>query len=135
MVLGDEVFTTLPKDFMMELENSDNIDIVYKRTEHELVNDINSARVLLVPSRGYESLPTVIMEAIACEVPVVATNAWGNPEVIKNQNLLFAEDAFHDFARAYDYALKFGYQENDYSGKILNVEHNRFVTAYKELQK
>lgn len=31
---------------------------------------------------GYEGLPNVIMEAMACGVPVVASNIWGNRELV-----------------------------------------------------
>lgn len=134
MVLGDNIFTTLSDSFMSKLDQAENIDVAYKRSEQELVTDINSSKVLLVPSRGYESLPTVIMEAIACNVPVVATNAWGNPEVIKNPHMLFQEDSFESFVNAYQYSLKRGYQIDDYCCKKLNIEHSRLLQAYKDIQ-
>ena len=55
--------------------NNKNIFIEYNVTEKELVKKYNSARLLIVPSRGYESLPTVILEAIACETTVAAQSA------------------------------------------------------------
>jgi len=41
------------------------------------------ARVLVVPSRA-ESLPFIVLEAAAAEVPLIATNAGGIPEIVAN---------------------------------------------------
>jgi len=37
---------------------------------------------LLWLASGYEGLPNVVMEAMACGVPVVATDIWGNRELV-----------------------------------------------------
>ena len=37
---------------------------------------------LLWLASGYEGLPNVIMEAMACAIPVVATDIWGNRELV-----------------------------------------------------
>lgn len=50
--------------------------------EDELPNHYASADVAIFPSEGYESLPTVILEAMAAGVPVVATRLWGTPEAL-----------------------------------------------------
>ncbi|MCQ1538453.1 glycosyltransferase family 4 protein [Methanocalculus taiwanensis] len=44
---------------------------------------INAANCLVLPSYT-EGLPTVLMEALSCAVPVIATNVGGCPEVVKN---------------------------------------------------
>jgi spore coat protein SA len=41
-----------------------------------------AADLAVFPSVGYESLPTVVLEAMACGVPVVATRNWGTPEAL-----------------------------------------------------
>jgi len=51
----------------------------------------NSADVCVVPSINYESIPTVIFEAMACGKPVVATNRWGIPEQMIYKDTLVAE--------------------------------------------
>jgi glycosyltransferase involved in cell wall biosynthesis len=50
--------------------------------ETEMPGIYRIAAVAVSPSVSYESLPTVVIEAMACGVPVVATNAWGTPEAL-----------------------------------------------------
>lgn len=50
--------------------------------ESELPECFRRADVCAFPSEGYESLPTVVLEAMASGVPVVATRAWGTPEAL-----------------------------------------------------
>ena len=135
MILGDKIFTTLEDDFMSKLENCSNIETAYELSEHDLVRNLNMSKVLVVPSRGYESLPTVIMEAIACKTTVISTLAWGNPEVILNKNLMFIEDSFESINTSFKNALKTGFKECDYSEKRLEIEHKKIITAFKELYK
>src|SRR5262245_53851667 len=42
-----------------------------------------SAADLLVLASSREGMANVLLEALACGTPAVATNAWGNPEVIR----------------------------------------------------
>ena len=50
--------------------------------ETEMPGIYRIADVAVAPSVSYESLPTVVLEAMACGVPVVATNGWGTPEAL-----------------------------------------------------
>jgi len=54
--------------------------------ESDLPSVYRSASVAVFPSINYESLPTVVLEAMACGVPVVATDAWGTPEALGSRH-------------------------------------------------
>jgi glycosyltransferase involved in cell wall biosynthesis len=54
--------------------------------------------VLVVPSRWYENSPTVILEAFAMGIPVIATRLGSMPELVKHEEcgLLFEKDNTED---------------------------------------
>jgi glycosyltransferase involved in cell wall biosynthesis len=49
----------------------------------ELVDIYRNARMFVMPSH-YEGLPTVLLEAMSCGIPAIATEVSGNLEVIKH---------------------------------------------------
>src|SRR5204863_9742589 len=49
----------------------------------ELHDRIQRAAVVAVPSRWYENLPMIILEAFGCATPVVGTELGGIPELIR----------------------------------------------------
>ena len=64
-----------------ELGISDRVLIAGPRPQDELAAWYSAASVLILPSRS-EGVPNVILEALACGTPVVATAVGGIPEVM-----------------------------------------------------
>ncbi len=52
------------------------------RIDHRDLAPIYSAADALVLASSREGWPNVLLEAMACGTPVVASNIWGNPEVV-----------------------------------------------------
>ena len=72
-------------DILKQAESKINGNVVYctNRSWNDAMKIIKSSQVVVVPSR-MESLPTTIKEAFYLNVPVIATNVGGIPELIKD---------------------------------------------------
>lgn len=74
----------------------------------ELVAQIHKARILVLPSTSSaESFGMVLIEAMACGVPVIGTNTGGIPTIIKNKidGLLVAPKDAYALAKSISYIL------------------------------
>ena len=72
-------------DILKAAESKINGNVVYctDRSWEDAMRIIKSSSIVIVPSR-MESLPTTVKEAFFLNVPVIATNVGGIPELIKN---------------------------------------------------
>lgn len=52
---------------------------------HTELPQLYSAADALVLASSREGWPNVLLEAMACGTPVVASNIWGNPEIVRSQ--------------------------------------------------
>jgi len=53
------------------------------RVLHDTIAEVYSAADILVLASSREGWPNVLLEAMACGTPVVATNIYGSPEVVR----------------------------------------------------
>jgi glycosyltransferase involved in cell wall biosynthesis len=70
-----------------EIDDSDNknIEFVGLRQGKDLVEEMQKASLLVLSSLAHmESFGMVLIEAMACQTPVIGTNIGGIPEVINN---------------------------------------------------
>jgi glycosyltransferase involved in cell wall biosynthesis len=72
--------------------------------EDELFDVLADADVGVVPSRGYESIPTVVLEMLGSGLPVFATHRWGVPEVLAERFAL-SGDAVADARTLGDFVV------------------------------
>ena len=85
VVGGSKAFDTFGRSLRILAESagvSDRVAWLRDVPEPEMPALYRSADVAVFPSVGYESLPTVVLEAMACGTPVVATNGWAIPEAL-----------------------------------------------------
>ncbi|MEM3666719.1 MAG: glycosyltransferase family 4 protein [Candidatus Bathyarchaeia archaeon] len=66
-----------------ELKLENNFRLLGFISDNYLPLYYNASDVFVLPSKSGEGLPLVILEAMACGLPVIATNVGGTPEVVE----------------------------------------------------
>ncbi|MEM3666152.1 MAG: glycosyltransferase family 4 protein, partial [Candidatus Bathyarchaeia archaeon] len=79
--LGTRLYWDYLKNMIRELSLSNSVRLVGEIPHHELPYYYSMADVFAFPSL-YEAFGKVVVEAMACETPVVASKVGGIPEII-----------------------------------------------------
>lgn len=131
-----EVCTELCKDLKLQ-----NVLTFYPPTQN-VVAEYNKADAFILPSI-YEGYPNVLCEAMACELPVIASNVCDNPTIVANGicGYLFnplnieelAECILKMASKPVEERIRMGINSRKVIEKISSKE--KFVDDYIELMK
>jgi L-malate glycosyltransferase len=80
-LVGDGKLHSFLKEKTTQLNLGSRVQFMGYRKD--VIDILKSAHILIMPSK-IEGLPAVILEALSCQVPVIASNVGGIPEVIIN---------------------------------------------------
>jgi glycosyltransferase involved in cell wall biosynthesis len=83
VIVGKGPLLNRLKKTIVKLEVSNNIQLKGFHSPDEVLKDYLHASIFVLPSH-VEGLATVILEAMACRVPVVATNVRGISEIVES---------------------------------------------------
>jgi len=134
-------------DILKQAESKIDGNVVYctDRSWDDAMKIIKSSQVIVVPSR-MESLPTTVKEAFYLNVPVVATNVGGIPELISDndtgllvppENPEKIADAVNDLLSNPEKAEKLAINGNNFVKKNMtwDVVLPKFIQFYEDLLK
>jgi teichuronic acid biosynthesis glycosyltransferase TuaC len=101
LIAGEGVERPSLERLIADLNLGDCVRLLGNVPNAELVFWYSAADVLILAS-SREGWANVLLEAMACGTPVVATDIWGTPEVVANENVgrLVAERSGRGFAAA-----------------------------------
>ena len=83
LVLGDGPELENLKKLAEEYDISENVHFL-GRVKHEETMKYFKAADLYILNSNYEGLSHALLDVMKCEVPIIATNAGGNPELIED---------------------------------------------------
>ncbi len=83
ILAGDGPLEKQLKGLVHQLDLDNNFSFVGYINRDKLLSYYQNAAVCVLPSY-HEGLPTVLLEAMACGIPTVATSVAGNSEVVKD---------------------------------------------------
>ena len=69
--------------------NAGNVEITGWVDHADVSDQLNDLKLLVLPSRPTEGLPTTVLEALACGTPVYATPVAGVPDVVEDEETGF----------------------------------------------
>jgi teichuronic acid biosynthesis glycosyltransferase TuaC len=84
VVAGKGPNRKLIEDRIKELEIQNNIKLIGYVPDELLPVYYDAADYFILPSASGEGLPLVLLEAMSCELPVIATTVGGIPEIIEH---------------------------------------------------
>ncbi len=112
-IVGSGPLESELKELIYELELGDEVEIVNNISDDELLMVYNSADLFvlssIVDSQGNtEGLGVVLLEAMACGLPVMGSNVGGIPDIITNNEIgvLVEEKDVHGISEAIKKLIK-----------------------------
>ena len=83
LIVGDGPLLNEIKNKLKNKESYDKVELTGWIPHNELSDCLNELKLLVLPSNT-EGLPNIVLEAMACGTPVLATPVGGVPDVIKD---------------------------------------------------
>lgn len=84
LIIGSGPYLNKIKKKINKFRLDNEIVFIDKLQNDELPQYYNMADVLVVPSLGMEGLPLVVIEAMSCGIPIIASRLGGIPTAIEN---------------------------------------------------
>jgi len=125
ILVGDGILKTELMDMAKRLGISDKVLFPGIRND---VSDILSTMDLFVITSLTEGICNAILEAMACGLPIIATDVGGNPEIVHNEEtgLLFPTKNVAGLVRAVERMLEDEERRKGYGEKAREMVEKRF---------
>jgi teichuronic acid biosynthesis glycosyltransferase TuaC len=106
VIVGEGTYRSSLQKQIQELHLEDNVILAGARAHNELSSWYNAADLFCLASSS-EGWPNVVLEAMACGLPVIATRVGSLPEVLSSGLGMVVDRDAQAFERALEKALQF----------------------------
>lgn len=89
IIIGDGDLRDKLIEIVSEKKLTNKVKLIGHISNDNLPNYLNQMKLLVLPTRHSEGLPTVILEAMACGTPILSTNEGGIKDVIYDKKTGF----------------------------------------------
>lgn len=112
------------KDVEKMVENDARFELVGRVDQFKVIDYYRQADLVVVPSLCYENSPTVIYESLVANVPVIASDIGGIPEIVKDDynGFTFAPGNEKNLIEVLEHFLR-------QPGEIENLKKNCFISV------
>ncbi len=138
-IAGDGVLTDELRRLVRKLEIETQVEFLGLLTQKEIICEMNKAHCFVLPSK-YETFGVVLIEALACGLPLIATRSGGPEDIVTEENGLLInvdnqrelEDAMlymYEYFHIYDSQKLKEYAMNTFGEKAFV---NNVINFYKK---
>ena len=114
-IAGEGHLRSQLEQLIVDLGISDSVVLLGRRSD--IPSLLNKADYFVLPSR-HEGLPTVVIEAMACETFVVATDCGGSAEILGETGVLVPIENSEALAKGLEQAMKLTEDQIRKNGKL-----------------
>ncbi|MFA7702792.1 MAG: glycosyltransferase, partial [Patescibacteria group bacterium] len=82
---GLESYESTLRQLVSSLKLNDRVEFLGRRNDVNII--LPTMGLLVLPSTGFEACPLVVLEALACGVPVITSNLGGTLEMVNDDNI------------------------------------------------
>lgn len=90
--IGDGDLRPWLEEFLSDELSDGSVELIGWVDHDEVPGQLNELKLVILPSRPTEGLPTTILEAFACGTPVLASSVSGVPDVVEDGRTGFLMD-------------------------------------------
>lgn len=134
LIVGDGVLKDAVESFIKQ-QNLQNIELLGWQQREEVLRLLQTAQFLIFPSEWYEGLPTIILEAFACGLPVISSNLGAMSTTIEHEvnGLHFPAGNVDVLASSIDWGIS-NLDKMNKMGRNARIEFERKYTREQNLK-
>ncbi|TLU65769.1 glycosyltransferase family 4 protein [Thalassotalea litorea] len=133
VIAGEGVMGAPMKQLLEQAGVQDKVKFLGSIAHSQVADEIRQAQIVVLPSYA-EGVPNILLEAMACGKPVVATTVGGIPEIVTDKtSILIPEKTIEPLTNALDQALQKSWSQSDIVEHASQFDWQRNVNQVQQI--